>query len=80
MQVKCFASGTLMLRGEDEPCLPADLSFQTEHCATVRLVEGRYHQVRRMFAACGNHVESLHRTRLGALTLDAVPQGSYCHV
>ncbi|MNR23411.1 Ribosomal small subunit pseudouridine synthase A [compost metagenome] len=33
------------------------------------MTEGRYHQVRRMFAAAGNHVEALHRERLGGLVL-----------
>jgi 16S rRNA pseudouridine516 synthase len=38
----------------------------------VRLTisEGRYHQVKRMFAAVGNHVVGLHRERIGAITLD----------
>jgi 16S rRNA pseudouridine516 synthase len=39
--------------------------------ATVTLTEGRYHQVRRMFAAMGNHVAALHRDRIGALDLPA---------
>ncbi|MNF02204.1 Ribosomal small subunit pseudouridine synthase A [compost metagenome] len=33
------------------------------------MTEGRYHQVRRMFAAAGNHVEGLHRERMGGLVL-----------
>ena len=39
----------------------------------VRLTisEGRYHQVKRMFAAVGNHVVELHRERIGGITLDA---------
>ena len=37
----------------------------------VTLTEGRYHQVRRMFAAVGNHVTALHRDRVGGLTLPA---------
>ena len=39
--------------------------------ATVTLMEGRYHQVRRMFAAVGNHVTVLHRDRIGTLDLPA---------
>jgi 16S rRNA pseudouridine516 synthase len=35
------------------------------------VTEGRYHQVRRMFAAAGNHVETLHREQLGGLVLPA---------
>ncbi len=39
----------------------------------VRLTisEGRYHQVKRMFAAVGNHVVGLHRERIGEIVLDA---------
>jgi len=37
--------------------------------AYVTLTEGRYHQVRRMFAAVGNHVVALHRDRIGRLQL-----------
>lgn len=64
-----FASGELMLRGETKPLLPAEMTVIDDR--TVRLVvhEGRYHQVRRMFAACGNHVTALHRTGIGGLEL-----------
>ena len=37
----------------------------------MTLTEGRYHQVRRMFAAMGNHVTVLHRDRIGGLDLPA---------
>ncbi|MBU1210991.1 MAG: 16S rRNA pseudouridine(516) synthase, partial [Alphaproteobacteria bacterium] len=37
----------------------------------VTLMEGRYHQVRRMFAALGNHVSALHRDRFGGLHMPA---------
>ena len=37
--------------------------------ARVTVTEGRYHMVRRMFAAVGNHVDDLHRERIGALAL-----------
>ena len=39
--------------------------------ALLTITEGRYHQVRRMFAAVGNHVEALHRERIGGLDLPA---------
>jgi len=39
--------------------------------AYLTVTEGRYHQVRRMFAAVGNHVETLHRDRVGGLDLPA---------
>jgi 16S rRNA pseudouridine516 synthase len=64
-----LASGTLVLRGEDRPLLPAQLVLETPTLAIVTLVEGRYHQVRRMFAALGNRVLALHRDRIGGLDL-----------
>jgi len=66
-----FASGELMLDGEDKPLLPAKLEPLSERQAWLTITEGRYHQVRRMFAAVGNHVEALHRDRIGALELPA---------
>ena len=64
-----FASGQLMLDGEEKPLAPAQLTVISDTEALLQVTEGRYHQVRRMFAACGNHVEALHRERLGGLTL-----------
>lgn len=64
-----FASGLLMLEGEDKPLAPAELEVVTQTEALLSVTEGRYHQVRRMFAATGNHVEELHRERLGGLLL-----------
>ncbi len=66
-----FASGTLMLEGEDKPLLPATLEPLSPTEAVLTITEGRYHQVRRMFAAVGNHVEALHRDRVGGLALPA---------
>jgi 16S rRNA pseudouridine516 synthase len=66
-----FASGQLMLEGEEKPLAPAALTALSETEALLSVTEGRYHQVRRMFAATGNHVEDLHRTHLGGLTLPA---------
>ena len=73
-----FASGTLLLEGEARPLLPVRLDVEDDtHCA-VTLMEGRYHQVRRMFAAVGNHVTALHRDRVGGLDLPAdLAAGAY---
>ena len=62
-----FASGTMMLEGEDKPLAPAKLQVISPTEALLQVTEGRYHQVRRMFAATGNHVEALHRETLGGL-------------
>ena len=64
-----FASGQMMLEGEDKPLAPVALHVVSETEALLTVTEGRYHQVRRMFAATGNHVEALHRESLGGLTL-----------
>ncbi|RDI62542.1 pseudouridine synthase [Microvirga subterranea] len=68
-EAEIFASGTLMLEGEDKPLLPVGMEALSSTSAYVTLTEGRYHQVRRMFAAVGNHVEALHRDRVGNLAL-----------
>ena len=72
-----FASGTLMLESEKEPLAPAHLDVVHPRFARVALTEGRYHQVRRMFAAVGNHVVSLHRSSIGGLALDDLPAGQW---
>ncbi|MGQ0671278.1 MAG: pseudouridine synthase [Hyphomicrobium sp.] len=64
-----FAAGTLMLDGEATPLHPARLEPLAEREAFLTVTEGRYHQVRRMFAAAGNHVVALHRDRVGGLHL-----------
>ncbi|MFD0740173.1 pseudouridine synthase [Lysobacter koreensis] len=72
-----FASGTLMLESEKEPLAPAGMEVVAPRHARLTLIEGRYHQVRRMFAAVGNHVQALHRSRIGGLTLDDLPPGEW---
>ena len=64
-----FASGTLILEGEDKPLAPAKMETLSPTSVRLIVTEGRYHQVRRMFAAVGNHVEALYRDRIGALSL-----------
>ncbi|KRG43681.1 16S rRNA pseudouridine(516) synthase [Stenotrophomonas panacihumi] len=72
-----FASGTLMLESEDKPLLPAEMDVLGPRAARLVLHEGRYHQVRRMFAAVGNHVDALHRSRVGGLGLGDLPEGQW---
>ncbi|HXV00828.1 MAG TPA: pseudouridine synthase [Caulobacteraceae bacterium] len=66
-----FASGTVMLDGELKPLAPAVLQPLSATSALLAIGEGRYHQVRRMFAAAGNHVTALHREAIGSLELPA---------
>lgn len=72
-----FAAGTLMLDGEKKPLKPVALKALDSHTAQLILHEGRYHQIRRMFAAIGNCVSTLHRFRIGGLDLDPLSPGTY---
>ena len=72
-----FASGTLLLESERTPLAPATLAVLGPRLAQLTIIEGRYHQVRRMFAAVGNHVAGLHRSRVGGLTLGALEIGQW---
>ena len=72
-----FASGTLLLETEKDPLAPAQLDVLAPRHARLTVTEGRYHQVRRMFAAAGNHVQTLHRVSVGGLTLGALPPGAW---
>lgn len=64
-----FAAGDLVLEGETDALAPAVLEPLSPTTAWLTITEGRYHQVRRMFASVGNHVEALHRDRVGGLDL-----------
>jgi 16S rRNA pseudouridine516 synthase len=72
-----FASGTLMLESETTPLAPAQLEVLAPRRARLTVTEGRYHQVRRMFAATGNHVEALERVAIGQLALDGLAAGEW---
>ena len=77
-EAEIFAAGTLMLEGEERPLLPVRLDVEDATRCAVTLTEGRYHQVRRMFAAVGNHVAALHRDRVGGLDLpEDLAAGAY---
>jgi 16S rRNA pseudouridine516 synthase len=57
---------------------PAQLRIIDDHTAEVRLVEGRYHQIKRMFGRMRNPVRALHRSAVGNLRLDpALGPGQY---
>lgn len=76
-EAEVFASGTLMLASERAPLAPATLETLASRQARLTITEGRYHQVRRMFAAVGNHVESLHRPQVGYLRLGGLEAGKW---
>jgi len=72
-----FSSGELLLNNEKAPCLPAKLEVINAKEVRLTIVEGRYHQVRRMFAAVGNHVLELSRSHFGELQLGDLPEGEW---
>ncbi|WP_417671997.1 pseudouridine synthase [Roseibium sp.] len=79
-EAEIFASGEMMLESETKPLKPAELEVLGEKRARLTLHEGRYHQVRRMFAAVGNHVTALSRTHVGGLDLDGLAEGEWKHL
>lgn len=83
--VEAFAQG-ILLDSEDTKTLPAKLVAREPAregrgpLVEVTMHEGRYHQVRRMFAACGLHVVALHRETFGEFTLGDLPVGQWREV
>jgi 16S rRNA pseudouridine516 synthase len=72
-----FAAG-VQLHGEKSPTRPAQLELISSHEARLKIHEGKYHQVKRMFAAAGNLVVALHRESIGSIQLDpALAPGEY---
>lgn len=68
----------IMLRGEKTATLPAKLEIVDDYQVNLTISEGRYHQVKRMFAALGNRVEWLHRWKIGNIVLDeSLEEGEY---
>ena len=72
-----FAGGKLMLDNEDKPCLPARIEVLSPREARLEIIEGRYHQVKRMFASQGCPVVRLHRSRFGDFTADDLAPGQW---
>jgi 16S rRNA pseudouridine516 synthase len=64
-----FAEG-LLLRNEEKKTRPAKLEILGTNTARLTISEGKYHQVKRMFASLGNRVTALHRECIGVLELD----------
>lgn len=64
----------VVLDDDPTPVRAADALLVAPMHLRLTLTEGKYHQVKRMLAAVGNRVETLHRSAFGVLTLDAVPQ------
>ena len=68
----------------DEPAPLAALSCvqRGEHQLEIVLEQGKYHQVKRMLAAAGNHCSALHRSAIGQLTLESLglAEGEWCYL
>lgn len=72
-----FAAG-VQLHSEKSLTRPAQLELISSHEARLKIHEGKYHQVKRMFAAAGNLVVALHRESIGSIQLDpALAPGEY---
>lgn len=69
-QLHALRTGVL-LHGEREPSVAVDAQARGERELELTVLEGKYHQVKRMVAAAGNRVEALHRERIGGLALPA---------
>ncbi len=72
-----FASGEVMLNGEKKPLLPAKLEILFPTHVRLEICEGKYHQVKRMFASVGNRVLSLHRVSFGGFSVEDLKEGEY---
>jgi len=67
--IEQFKAG-ILLNSETKKTRPAELTIIDDHHATLSIQEGKYHQVKRMFAAVGNRIVGLHRQAIGDISLD----------
>lgn len=71
----------VQLKSEDKPTRPCTVEVLGERQLLIHISEGKYHQVKRMMAAVGNHVVALHRLRIGSIELDPdLAPGAYRHL
>ena len=69
----------VVLNDDAHPVRATACEIVNEHALRLTLTEGKYHQVKRMLAAVSNRVESIHRSRFGALDLpDDLAPGQWC--
>ena len=73
--IDIFKQG-IQLKSEKTLTEPAKLIIIDDYHAELTISEGRYHQVKRMFAAVNNHVTQLHRKQIGNIVLN-IPEGEY---
>lgn len=77
--IDAFAQG-MHFPFEDIITQPAKLKILSPHVAEVTLMEGKYHQIKRMFGRFRNPVMKLHRSQIGNLKLDASLREGQCRV
>lgn len=75
-QIAALEQG-VVLRDDPAPTLPAIVRRIAEREADIVITEGRYHQIKRMCAAAGNRVESIHRSAVGPMELGDLPEGEW---
>lgn len=76
-EAEIFANGKLILKGENKPLLAAKLKVLSTKKVQLEIYEGRYHQVKRMFAAVGNKVEKLHRSCFAQYCINDIEEGEF---
>jgi 16S rRNA pseudouridine516 synthase len=74
--------GGVKLHDEPAPLAAVTCIQRGEHQLEIVLEQGKYHQVKRMLAAAGNHCSALHRSAIGGLTLEALglAEGEWCYL
>jgi 16S rRNA pseudouridine516 synthase len=72
----------VQLHDEPSPLAAQSCRLVGAHQIEIVLEQGKYHQVKRMLAAAGNHCTALRRTAIGGLTLDALSlqEGEWCYL
>lgn len=75
--IEIFAKGDILLNSETKPLKPAKLEIIDSKTVKLEIVEGRYHQVKRMFAYLGNKVLSLHRISFADFGVDDLKEGEF---
>jgi 16S rRNA pseudouridine516 synthase len=72
--------GGVQLHDEPAPLAALVCERRGDHLLEIVLEQGKYHQVKRMLAAAGNHCAALHRSAIGNLQLEALglEEGEWC--
>ena len=77
IEKKIFESGKLIIKNESKPCKPVLFNQIDSFNVILTMYEGKYHQIKKMFSACGNQVVELSRIQLGSLTIENLKLGEW---